>query len=113
MAPDKEPRGKEQMKIENPLSPQVSTGATSQTGGVTQSQGGTNGRRGIDGASDQVQLSNLSSALRGLLNEDPDRAAQVERIGSVVQSGNYQIDSHQLGRSILQDSIEYGSGGVR
>lgn len=94
------------MKIDNPLSPQVSTGATSQTGGVTQAQSGSNGRGRVDGQSDQVQLSNLSSALRGLLDEDPGRTAQVEQIANVVQSGGYRIDALQVGRNIIQESLE-------
>jgi anti-sigma28 factor (negative regulator of flagellin synthesis) len=94
------------MKIDNPLSSQVSTGAASQAGGITASQSGLNGRSRVDGQSDQVQLSNLSSALRGLANDDPGRAAQVERIASVVRSGEYRIDAAQLGRSILADSME-------
>jgi flagellar biosynthesis anti-sigma factor FlgM len=94
------------MKIDNPLSPQVSTGATSNTGGITQSQTGAGGRGRVDGSSDQVQLSNLSSALRGLSAEDPERTAKVQEIGIAVNSGNYRIDVPELGRKILADSIE-------
>lgn len=94
------------MKIDNPLSPQVSTGATSNASGITQSQSGPGGRGRIDGSSDQVQLSNLSAALRGLSAEDPERAAEVQKIAETVQSGSYRIDAVELGRKILTDSVE-------
>lgn len=97
------------MKIDNPLSPQVSTGATSQTGGITQSQSGSGGRNRVDGSSDRVQLSNLSAALRDLSTEDPSRTAEVQKIANAVDSGSYVIDPAELGRKILGDSLEIRS----
>ena len=94
------------MKIDNPLSPQVSTGSASPTGGITQSQSGTSGHNRVDGSSDRVQLSNLSAALRDLSAEDPSRTAEVQEIASSVDSGSYRIDPLELGRRILGDSLE-------
>jgi anti-sigma28 factor (negative regulator of flagellin synthesis) len=94
------------MKIDNPLSSQVSTGAASQTGGITPSQSGTTSRSRSDGSSDQVQLSNLSAALRDLSVEDPSRTADIQKIANSVNAGTYQINPAELGQRILGESIE-------
>jgi anti-sigma28 factor (negative regulator of flagellin synthesis) len=65
------------------------------------------GRTG-DGASsstDQVQLSNLSETLRASESESPQRAAHLERLSAEVQAGRYQVDSTELSKNIVQDSI--------
>lgn len=94
------------MKIENPLSAQVSTEAAKQTGGVTQAQTGAGGRNRIDGNSDRVQLSSLSAALRDISEDDSGRTGEVQRVAAAVESGSYKIDPQTLGRQIIRDSLE-------
>jgi anti-sigma28 factor (negative regulator of flagellin synthesis) len=91
------------MKIDNPLLSQTSANALQQSGGVSETRGGSGNRARLDGTSDRVQLSNLSAALLDQPAEDPARAQSVQAIGSAVQSGSYRIDAAALGRKIIQE----------
>jgi flagellar biosynthesis anti-sigma factor FlgM len=57
------------------------------------------------GSGDQVSLSSLTAKLRELDVDSPERAARLERLGADVASGRYQVDSAELSREIVSDSI--------
>jgi len=60
---------------------------------------------GASSSTDQVQLSNLSETLRASESESPERAAHLERLSADVQAGRYHVDSKELSKNIIQDSI--------
>ncbi len=61
---------------------------------------------GSSSSADKVQLSNLSETLRASDSESPERAAHLERLSADVQAGRYRVDSAELSKSIIQDSIK-------
>ena len=91
------------MKIDNPLLSQVSANALQQTGAVGETKSGSGNRARVDSQSDQVQLSNLSSALRDHSVEDPERAQSLQSIRAAVHSGSYRVDAVSLGKKIVQE----------
>ncbi len=56
-------------------------------------------------STDQVQLSNLSESLRASETESPERAAHLERLSAEVQAGRYHVDSAEVSKNIVDDSI--------
>ena len=57
-------------------------------------------------STDKVHLSNLSETLRATESESPERAARLERLSADVQAGRYHVDSAELSKSIINDSIK-------
>ena len=70
------------------------------SGGNTRGIGG----RGGD-ARDQVQLSNLSDALSALASGSAERAAQVEELEGIVQSGGYRVNAQAVSASLIDDAF--------
>jgi flagellar biosynthesis anti-sigma factor FlgM len=66
---------------------------------------------GQEVASDQVQLSNLSSYLASALSGSPAHVAKVSELGAAVSSGKYRVDAKAVSGSIIQHSIEFGGAG--
>ena len=90
------------MKVNDPNG----TGIT----GVTKNQN-TNRRsesqrlRGTSVASDEAQISNLSSVLRALQTQSPERAARLNHLSLEVGSGSYGIDSYLVGGGVIRESL--------
>ena len=63
---------------------------------------------GPEAASDQVQLSNLSSYLASALDGSPAHVAKVGELGAAVSSGQYHVNADAVSGSIIQHSIEFG-----
>ena len=61
---------------------------------------------GSSSSADKVQLSSLGETLRASESESPERAAHLERLSAEVQAGRYHVDSAELSKSIIQDSIK-------
>ena len=64
--------------------------------------------RGASGASDQVQLSNLSSVLGALQTESPERAARLDHLSVAVGTGSYGVDPYVVGGSVIRESLRAG-----
>jgi anti-sigma28 factor (negative regulator of flagellin synthesis) len=62
-------------------------------------------------ASDQAQLSSLSSYLASALNGSVSQVAKVNQLSADVSRGRYQVDAYAVGGSIIQHSIEFGGTG--
>ncbi len=62
------------------------------------------GRGGKSGspASDQVQLSSLSSQLSSMQSGSPERTGRVNQLAAAVSSGTYSVDSKTVGAAILR-----------
>lgn len=56
-------------------------------------------------ASDQVQLTNLSSSLSAAQSNSPQRLARLEHLAAAVSRGDYQVDASQVSHSIIEDSL--------
>lgn len=63
---------------------------------------------GQTGASDQAQLSSLSSYLASALGGSPAHVAKISELGAAVSSHWYQVDPYVVSGSIIQHSIEFG-----
>jgi len=63
------------------------------------------GRAGGAGE-DQVQLSNLAGSLQELAMDSPERAGQVEKLAKEYQEGRYSVDSAELSRKIVDDTMQ-------
>ena len=57
------------------------------------------------GAEDQVQISSVSSALTA---QGSERAAQVQALAAVYQSGHYQVNSMDVSRAIVNHALQAG-----
>lgn len=96
------------MKIDNPLLAQVSPGgiqpASAPSGvGQTPSQGK------LDGLLDEVQLSNLGTALRELSAREAAKELQPsERIAAIstqIADGTYTVDAQVLSQKMIQETM--------
>lgn len=58
------------------------------------------------GGEDQVQISSLSSSLTAQAN---DRAARLQELASVYQSGQYQVNPTNVSRAIVNQAIQAGA----
>jgi flagellar biosynthesis anti-sigma factor FlgM len=63
---------------------------------------------GREAASDQVQLSSLSSHLASALDGSPALAAKVSELHAAVSNGQYHVDAYAVSGSIIQHRIEFG-----
>ena len=55
--------------------------------------------------SDQVSLSQLSSALSAQRNDSPQQAARLAQLSAAVSTGSYQVDSQALSSRIISSSL--------
>jgi flagellar biosynthesis anti-sigma factor FlgM len=96
------------MKI-NPPNSKVPSGS-SRPAGVGAAAGGSASSQAATtkAASDQVQLSNLSSYLSAALSGSPAQAAKVSQLGAAVSSGQYRVDAFAVSGSIIQDRMVFG-----
>jgi hypothetical protein len=62
------------------------------------------GHGACTGTLEQVQLSNLRSALSALQADSPELTAKLAHLSAVVGTGNYQIDADALTGSIIRDA---------
>ncbi|HYZ87292.1 MAG TPA: flagellar biosynthesis anti-sigma factor FlgM [Bryobacteraceae bacterium] len=72
-------------------------------------EGGARGNRaGAAGAatSDQVSLSDLSSAIRAAQSDSPERTAHLEKLSADFQTGRYKVDAQALSKAIVNDAIK-------
>lgn len=58
------------------------------------------------GAEDQVQISSLSSSLT---SQASDRAARVAQLAAAYQSGQYQVNSVEVSRAMVNHALQAGS----
>ncbi|HUB77895.1 MAG TPA: flagellar biosynthesis anti-sigma factor FlgM [Bryobacteraceae bacterium] len=58
------------------------------------------------GAEDQVQISSLSSTIT---SQASDRAARVAQLASVYQTGQYQVNSVEVSRAMVNHALQSGS----
>ncbi len=65
---------------------------------------GSDSRRvaGDSAGSDSILLSATSNALQTL---SADRAARVQQLSALVQSGSYQVSGSQVSRAIVDDAV--------
>lgn len=54
---------------------------------------------------DRVQLSELTSRLA---IENPQRAAQLERLAAEVQAGRYRVEAAAVSRSLVEEALRGG-----
>ncbi len=96
------------MKINPPNSKALS--GSDPTAGVGAAAGGSASKQLLPpkAASDQVQLSNMSSYLAAALMGSPAQVAKVSQLSAAVSSGQYQVDAFAVSGSIIQHSIELG-----
>jgi flagellar biosynthesis anti-sigma factor FlgM len=97
------------MKI-NPPNSKAPSGSD-QTAGVGAAAAGGSASKQLltpKAASDQVQLSNMSSYLAAALAGSPAQVAKVSELSAAVSSGQYQVDAFAVSGSIIQHSIEFG-----
>jgi len=80
------------------------TGQTAPVGGP----GAESRRVGDSTGTDSIQISGPSSALSSL---SAARAARVQQLTALVQSGSYQVSSSQVGRAIVDDAFSQGAAG--
>ncbi len=59
-------------------------------------------------ATDEAQLSSLSSYLSSALTGPPTHLAKVSELGAAVATGQYHVDSYVVSGSLIQHSIEFG-----
>ena len=59
-------------------------------------------------ADDPVQLSTLSSVLRALQTESPERAARLNHLSVAVGTGSYGIDPHLVVGGVIRESLSAG-----
>lgn len=57
------------------------------------------------GASDEVNLSSLASALQGALSDSPERTAYLDRLAAEYASGAYNADPHATAKGIVGDAL--------
>ena len=62
-------------------------------------------------ATDQVQLSSLSSYFASALDGSPAHVAKIGELQGAVSSEQYQVDASVVSGSIIQHSIEFGGAG--
>ncbi len=100
------------MKVNDPNLPGVGQGRVGNTGLERSAQidafhrvgGGRKG--GLDGApTDQVSLSELSSRLRELSAESPDRVARLAELSRDVQTGRYRVDAVEVSRRLIEAAL--------
>jgi anti-sigma28 factor (negative regulator of flagellin synthesis) len=58
------------------------------------------------GAEDQVQISSLSSTLTA---QGSERAARVAQLAAAYQSGQYQVNSVEVSRAMVNHALQAGS----
>jgi anti-sigma28 factor (negative regulator of flagellin synthesis) len=56
-------------------------------------------------ASDQSQISNLSTYLAAAMSGSPTLVAKLSALGTAVASGQYKVDSSVLSEGIIQHSL--------
>jgi anti-sigma28 factor (negative regulator of flagellin synthesis) len=61
-------------------------------------------------ASDQAQISNLSSYLASALNGSALHLAKLSELGAAISSGHYHVDTYVVSGSIIQHALEFGTG---
>jgi flagellar biosynthesis anti-sigma factor FlgM len=54
---------------------------------------------------DQVQLSNLSEALRAQNEDTPERVAYLEKLSRQVAGGEYKPDAEQIAKRMVDDLL--------
>jgi hypothetical protein len=91
------------MKVNDPNGTGIGGLAPSQDLGTIRP--GSHTRGGPFQPRDQVQLSNLSSALYATQTDSPDHTAKLAQLSAVVNTGNYHIDGHTLSGSIIRDAL--------
>jgi anti-sigma28 factor (negative regulator of flagellin synthesis) len=72
---------------------------------VRQGRIGDGASSSTDNSTDKVELSNLSEVLRTSESESPERAAHLERLSAEVTAGRYNVDSGEISKKLIQDSI--------
>ena len=94
------------MKVNNsniPESSALGVGKAQQTDATSQSsRSNRGGAASHGGAADSVQMSSLASVLGG---ESASRAERVEQLASLVQSGEYSVDSQTLSKAIVKSTL--------
>jgi anti-sigma28 factor (negative regulator of flagellin synthesis) len=86
-------------------------GATSGVGGAQDiSRVSTGGHKPASGSGasgeDQVQISSISSTLSA---QGSDRAARVQQLAAAYQSGNYQVNSVDVSKAMVNHALQSGS----
>ncbi len=67
----------------------------------------TAGSAGAD-ASDQLQISNLSTYLAAAMSGSPAHVAKLSALGTAVASGQYKVDSGVVSEGLIQHSLLFG-----
>ena len=93
------------MKINDPMGSAISTAKLDQSQMIGTT--GKNARTGAsgEGGNDQVQLSNLASALRSQAGASPERTARVDQLAFQYQSGQYAVNAMELSSSMVGAAI--------
>lgn len=60
---------------------------------------------GIGESPDSVSLSGLSSQLRAMNVESPERLERLEKLSADVETNKYQVNAHQVGDRLIEDAI--------
>ncbi|HEX3745122.1 MAG TPA: flagellar biosynthesis anti-sigma factor FlgM [Bryobacteraceae bacterium] len=70
--------------------------------------GGRHTSGAASGGEDQVEISALSSSLAA---QGSARSARVDQLAATYQSGNYQVNSQDVSRSIVDRALQAGAVG--
>ncbi len=100
------------MKISRPDS--TSTSGLDRSAGLGSAPEGLASQQPIEqtatAASDEAQISNLSSYLASAFNGSALHLAKVSELGAAVSSGRYHVDTYVVSGSIIQHALEFGAG---
>jgi len=67
---------------------------------------------GAAGASDHVQLSNLSAHLTASFSGSPSKMNRMSVLTAAVSGGSYHVDAAVVSHSIIQDTLRFTAVGL-
>lgn len=100
------------MKVNDP---NLTGAAAGQTGGTglekthltdAQRRGGIGRDPSLAEVPDRVSLSAMSEQVKALSVDSPERIAKLEKLGSDVATGRYQVDAQALSQRLVEDALK-------
>lgn len=85
----------------------ISTRGTGRTDAAHGGRAGSSSPHGGYGQ-DQLSLSDLSSLVRTVSGDTPERASRVNALAASYKSGNYKVNSAAVAGSVVNDALRAG-----
>ena len=63
------------------------------------------GAGGAAGSPDSVSLSGLSSQLRAMSADSPERVQRLDKLSEDVAANRYQVDAHKVSDRLIEDAV--------